>query len=1105
MSADETTQLNLIQSDIEQYITGKVTVTHHPGQPRLIAHVPEQQTYAPRPIQLPAVLQIAGDAPFFGTIASLSEQGLAFDFQTCEPPPQVVGQKTRLDFDFQGQHYTCNSLFIHLQGNRALLSLREASPALLAALHSVNRLNTPNLATSLSVLQRQHAVHHLFMDSMKTVVNDFYLMVPGYLQTSLHQPGGLKTPARLAHLQNTLDQIRPHLIQRFTKTYPMYPESGLHQTNAGSAASSNPIDMEKVDDWIRRTTIAQKVNESIGSLSDEFNLHYATLQIGSHKSLGHPYQPDAVLNILADLIAPLGLDADERLLCFQLMGQALQKEAGPMYQAMMQTIGVETPESALSPEISSNLAMWLKEAARHAAPPGGITDTRTDDALAGPISELTALLVRLTENLDDPGERQHSASVPSRAPESAASPIPGLLARDRIANRFLPAMPAFTTEEAPLQGNAGPTTGDAFGNALGGLTDLDSTALENLRAQLMRPPAIDPGPEKLSQASQVRALMLQAQGLVLEYTLNGLTYQSQPDHPAWALINALDALHRGADDRGQFLDPALYKATSLAMQWLLGQENTDTALEQVNALLARINAQFLEAQQSRREHYLSTLGSPAPADAIHTDWCVIKQDEEAIPYEVLGKFDDKCALLNRSATRLLEIPTQKFVEELDDGLIEEAGSFNEPFLKRTASATLTASLGAIHTYTWQDPACGCLKRTALMDALERRLIHPVSEPPSFCALVEIPGMRSSLSPLPGEDLAVMQKRSGELLQEMMEHGEQCGRLSDVTFLMIFSPQEPDRVADRLTRLKIVMENLHPTWKMNGAVVPLVNSGTVPTPSDVLRRANLACSAMRQHYGLDLSCLSKVPAVSNQINPLPFSSLYLRCQKIASCIDGARSHYEILLGVDEDLVPGHTTQSFVVMAEQTGRIHDLDTWVLKSVLEWMDGNASGLDQLSGLSVNLSGNSLTQTDHIDAMVSLLSDYPHLTNKLILEVTETAMIDSLDGAVRSLSKLRALGCRIALDDFGSGYSSYGYVRRLPLDYLKIDGTYIRNIVTDKTDQALTASMVDVAHALGLKVIAEYVDSEAAFSWLKDQGVDYVQGYWVHKPQRLDTLVLS
>lgn len=292
--------------------------------------------------------------------------------------------------------------------------------------------------------------------------------------------------------------------------------------------------------------------------------------------------------------------------------------------------------------------------------------------------------------------------------------------------------------------------------------------------------------------------------------------------------------------------------------------------------------------------------------------------------------------------------------------------------------------------------------------------------------------------------------------------------------------------------------------MHGAVVPLAEKESPPTPSNMLLRANQTCTPLRKSAEFDLSRLSNLPLPSNQIEPLPFSSLYLRCQKIAACDEGAPSHYEILLGVSEDLVPSHTTQSFVVMAEQTGYISDLDTWVLKSTLEWMDQNRRGLDKLSGLSVNLSGNSLTMTEHIDAIVRLLSGFPHLTKKLIFEVTETAAIGNLDVAVHSLHKLRNLGCRVALDDFGSGYSSYGYLRNLPLDYLKIDGTYIRNILTDKTDQALAASMIDVAHALGLKVIAEYVDSEAAYSWLKAQGADYVQGYWVHKPERLDSLVL-
>ena len=163
------------------------------------------------------------------------------------------------------------------------------------------------------------------------------------------------------------------------------------------------------------------------------------------------------------------------------------------------------------------------------------------------------------------------------------------------------------------------------------------------------------------------------------------------------------------------------------------------------------------------------------------------------------------------------------------------------------------------------------------------------------------------------------------------------------------------------------------------------------------------------------------------------------------------------------------------------------------------------KLSGLSVNLSSNSLTHPGHVESIIALLSRYPEWAEKLIFEVTETAAIDHLDVAVRAPRGLRKLGCRIALDDFGSGYSAYSYVRSLPLDYLKIDGTYIRNLLTDKTDQALTASMVDVAHALDLKVIAEYVDSEAVYLWLKDNRRRLCPGLLGPQTQRLDGLVLN
>lgn len=1077
--------------------------------------VTEQSASASRPVLLPAVLQVEGEAPCFGTVAGLTDEGLAFDFQSAPLAQPSVGRTAQLDFDLPAGHHSCKGLIVHIQGGRALLSLRGASTNVLAALQTLGRDSAPPLAARLSTLQVQQACHAQFMDSMKAVVDDFYLLLPERIEVGLDQPMDLNARSELSHLQNALTPLRPQLTRQLTLAYPMYPASRASYSDASSAhpADLALVEMERVDDWIRRTTIAQKVVESIRPLPDEFNRHYGHLSSGSRKDLAHPYHPEAVLDLLADLMAPLGLGPNGRALCYETMGQAFQKHATALYQNLLRIVGDAPSESFPPPRHSPNLEQWLKMSGPDSSASGdGETGSATADASAQ-ITDLAALLSKLTENLGELSERWPISSGPQLGAYFPPNTlVPGLVARDRIFGRFLPATSGLADASGLLQGYLAPPAPStdiagmsALGQVRGGLSDLDNAALQGLTALMRQPPSLDPGPERLSQASQVRALMLQAQGLLLEYTLNGLTYQAQPEHPAWALINALDALHQGADNHGQFLDPALHHAVSLSMQWLLGQENVDAALEQVNRLLAKINTHLRAERQSRRAHHLERLGALVSDPAlISTGWCIVKREDEAIPYEVLGRHDGRWALLDRSATSLLDIPAERFLNEVENGLIEEAESYDEPFFERVADATLAASLNAVHTYTWQDPASGCLKRNALMDELERRLAHPVTEPAIYCALIEIPTMRPSLSSLPGDELTVMQKRTGELLLEHLEDGERCGRLSDVSFLMVFSPQDPQRLAGRLSRLKSEVESLHPEWKMIGAAVPLVDGETASTPSNVLRRANQACAPLRKEAGFDLSCLGKVAPLANRIDPLPLSSLYLRCQKIASCVEGAPSHYEILLGIDEDLVPRHTTQSFVVMAEQTDRIHILDAWMLQSVLEWMDRNADGLENLSGLSVNLSGNSLGLTDHVDAMVQLLSSYPHLTKKLILEVTETAAIGNLDVAVRSLRKLRKLGCRVALDDFGSGYSSYGYLRRLPLDYLKIDGIYIRNILTDTTDQALTASMVDVAHALGLKVIAEYVDSEAAYSWLKALGVDYVQGYWVHEPERLDNLIL-
>jgi len=1035
--------------------------------------VPAQSRLALRPLQLPAVLQVPGYAPHFVTLATLSEQGVSIDFASSPPAAAVLHQPARLDFDFLDAHYSFSCRLIQILGGRGLVSLQEAPAAAVSALHAVNRQNVPRVGTRLRTQGVQQACYREFIFGMRAVVDHLFLT----LRKRADAEAGSDTRP-FADLQRVLLPRRPGFVRQFTEAYPYFPQSrGSQPVIEGSLTL---VDVAEVDDWIRRSGIAHEAQAALDPLPVAFNRQYEALKPLGDKAVQHPYLPEAVLDVLADLIQPLGLDADMRVRCYELMADALRAQGAPIYEAMLHVIDDTQHEWAPAEAGETDLAGWLLRSARADQSSGGGGGGPDGAAFTGQLTQLAEHLAHVTQNLGD-------LAVPGSAlmldGAVARNLVPGLLARERILERFLPA----------------PTASMSLGAG-------ESAALEGLYAQLTQPPPIEPGPERLAQASQVRALMLQAQGLLLEYTLNGLTYQEQPDHPAWRLINALDLLHLGADDQGQFLDDAIHQACHLSMQWLLRQVDSDTALAQVNALLDKIVAQLRADHDTRRAGELGKLGTPSPAESpLPTGWCVVHEEDAAVPYAVLGKFAGRWALLNRSATRVRTLSDAEIADALDADHIVEAGSYDQPFLERVASATLTASLNAVHTFTWQDPESGCLKRSALMDELERRLDEPVSDPPSFCALIEIPCMRSGACSLQADELTALRKQAWALLSAVPRTGEQCARLSDVAYLFVFQPQEPDELEAKLRKLAADVHALHAESKAIGAVVPLLGeAGAKTTPPDVLRRANLACVPMRQQGELDLSILATVPPPANRIDPLPFDALHLRAQRITACSDGKPSHYEILLGVSEDLVPAHTTQSFVVMAEQTGRSHGLDAWVLRSVLDWMSSHPDIIDELHGISVNLSGNSLVHDEHVNNMLDLLAGYPTLVGKIILEVTETAAISNMETAVRALRKLRRRGCRVALDDFGSGYSSYSYLRQLPLDYLKIDGTYIRNILNDKTDQALTASMVDVAHALGIKVIAEYVDSEATFAWLRDLGVDYVQGYWVHEPQPLDTLAL-
>jgi hypothetical protein len=160
-------------------------------------------------------------------------------------------------------------------------------------------------------------------------------------------------------------------------------------------------------------------------------------------------------------------------------------------------------------------------------------------------------------------------------------------------------------------------------------------------------------------------------------------------------------------------------------------------------------------------------------------------------------------------------------------------------------------------------------------------------------------------------------------------------------------------------------------------------------------------------------------------------------------------------------------------------------------------------MDGFSINLSGQSINTEEFLEFLKELLNtrNVPH--QKLTFEITETVAADSLLYVKEFIHQIKQFGCKFSLDDFGSGYSSYAYLKSLNVDYLKIDGAFVKDIANSKADVAIVKSMNEIGHSLGMETIAEYVENDEIHAILKEIGVDYVQGYGIQKPMLLTELI--
>lgn len=333
----------------------------------------------------------------------------------------------------------------------------------------------------------------------------------------------------------------------------------------------------------------------------------------------------------------------------------------------------------------------------------------------------------------------------------------------------------------------------------------------------------------------------------------------------------------------------------------------------------------------------------------------------------------------------------------------------------------------------------------------------------------------------------------------------CGRVQSLRVL--------SALRDAVRDFRFVWEEK--TFKIGVSVGATVIGPDTPSLAVALVEADTACYLAKQRggnriqfHGADDAALSRHLRDTNLVvrmqDALDHQHFQLVCQLIAplSAQTEPGLHFEFLLRLNDAEEGVVLPNDFLPAAERFRLMPAIDRWVVDTALTWLEQHRARLGELSLCSVNLSGASLNDEQFMGYLVHRLQDSQVACNKLCIEITETVAVSNFRELAQLMSQLRALGVRFALDDFGSGLSSFGYLKQLPVDFLKIDGGMVRSVVRDPMALAMVEAIVRIGHVAGTKTIAEFAEAPAIVEVLTRIGVDYAQGLAVEEVISLEQM---
>ncbi|MFT5782516.1 MAG: diguanylate cyclase (GGDEF)-like protein [Pseudomonas sp.] len=468
-------------------------------------------------------------------------------------------------------------------------------------------------------------------------------------------------------------------------------------------------------------------------------------------------------------------------------------------------------------------------------------------------------------------------------------------------------------------------------------------------------------------------------------------------------------------------------------------------------------------------------------------------------------------LANRQGHEVGTFTAQQLIEHLANGWIGAPAPDAQGVIQDHLEAIVGKLYRDIAHVRSHDELTGLLNRRSFEAAVAQTLASTDNYAFIYAHIDQFSLLNSSCGHLAGDSYL---KQVAALLRKQMPESATVARIGGADFAVALAKTDGGRAFQLAEALRSTIEANAFDWQGNSHGITM-SLGMVLTSDrhdvvNVFCDLQMACNAAKESGRNRVHIYEEqtdgagagLMAIAGRVDGIvERGELSLRLQKIAPAPfeHNELPHYEVLLVMQNDL----SLLDFISAAERYNRMTKVDRWVLKSIFSHLAQHPNFWNISGGVSINLSGSSLNDDKLLGFIEALFDQYQLPAEKICFELTETTAVANLTKTADFVRHLQKFGCTFSIDDFGTGFSSFEYLKRLPVDFVKIDGGFVKEIERSPSDLAMVRSINEIAHVLGRKTIAEYVETVSIREQLVAMGVDYVQGYAVERPKPLSELL--